>query len=81
MSEERMKIAIEYIEWLQTERDKINHAQLEEIEFFENGVKVDIPQKTVFDFDLTGLSNIDFIQSGYYKKGRLAKENLERNKQ
>jgi len=62
-----MKINIEYIEWLQNERDKINNTPLAEIEFFKDGVKVDIAQETIEDFNFVGLSNIDFIETGYYK--------------
>ena len=65
-----MKIAIEYIEWLASERQKINKTPLDEIEFFKNGMKVDISKKMIEDFEFTGLNNIDFITSGFYKENK-----------
>ncbi len=60
-----MKIAIEYVEWLMEEKSKINRQKLGDIELFENGMKLDIPQKVIDDFELTGLSNVDFILSDF----------------
>lgn len=50
-------------------RIKINRIKLEDIEFFENGMKLDIPKKTVKSFIFCGLNNIDFITSDFYKDG------------
>lgn len=63
-----MQVAVEYIKWLQEERAKINRVPLEEIEFFENGMKLDIPKEIIEKFDFTGLNNIDFIWSDFYKE-------------
>ena len=60
-----MKIAIEYVEWLMEEKSKINRQKLGDIELFENGMKLDIPRKVIDDFELTGLSNVDFILSDF----------------
>ena len=60
-----MKIAIEYVNWLMEEKSKINREKLGDIELFENGMKLDIPQKVIDDFELTGLSNVDFILSDF----------------
>ena len=65
-----MEIAIEYIRFIQEERAKINRCPLEDITFFENGMAVGIPQKVVADFAFTGLNNIDFIWSDFYKEKR-----------
>lgn len=62
-----MQVAVEYIKWIQEERTKVNRAKLEDIEFFENGMKIDIPKEVIDKFELTGLNNIDFIWSGFYK--------------
>ena len=64
-----MEVSIEYIRWIQEERAKINRIDLKDIVFFENGKVVDIPQKVIDDFAFTGLNNIDFIWSDFYKKG------------
>ena len=64
----RIPIAIEYIKALQEQRAYINRLDLAQIDFYEDGKKLDIPQKAVDDFPLTGLSNVDFVLAGYYKK-------------
>jgi hypothetical protein len=63
-----MKVAVEYIKWLTEERQKINKTPLEEIEFYENGMKVDVSEKMIKDFKFVGLNNIDFITSDFYKE-------------
>jgi len=63
-----MKLAIEYVEWLMEEKSKINREKLSDIELFENGMKLDISQNVIDDWDFTGLSNIDFILSDYRLK-------------
>lgn len=62
-----MQVAVEYIKWLTEERAKINRAELDDITFFENGVKLYIPKEIVAAFALTGMNNVDFITSGFYK--------------
>ncbi len=69
-----MQIAIEYVKWLAEERAKINRAKLEDIEIFEKGMKLDIPSKVIDDFKFTGLANIDFILSDFYKGKELTNE-------
>ena len=69
-----MKVDIEYIEWLQEERARINRAELADIEFYENRVRIDIPKKTIVDFSFIGLNNIDFITTGFYKDELLTVE-------
>jgi len=64
-----MKVAVEYIQWLIDERAKINRLDLEELEFYENGMRVEIDEQITKDFIFTGLNNIDFISSGFYKTG------------
>ncbi|KKN70099.1 hypothetical protein LCGC14_0434240 [marine sediment metagenome] len=63
-----MQIAVEYISWLQEERAKINRTELEDIEFFKDGMKLDIRKEAMEAWDLTGLNNVDFITSGEYKR-------------
>ncbi len=65
-----MKIAIEYVHWLMEERSKINRVGLHDLELFENGMKLDIPKKVLDDFELTGLSNVDFILSDFREKSK-----------
>jgi hypothetical protein len=49
-------------------RQRINHPPLEEIEWYQNGKKVEINKDVMEHFAFTGLNNIDFITTGYYKK-------------
>ena len=70
-----MKIAIEYIHWLQSERLKINKIPLDEIEFYENSIKVVIDKAKIEDFKFIGLTNMDFILSNFYKTGFKNNEN------
>ena len=61
-----MRVDLEHIEYLRSERHKINSVELETIEFYENGEQIDIDPRNVRDFWYCGLNNIDFISSGYY---------------
>ena len=74
-----MKVAIEYIDWIIEERAKINRANLRDIEFYKDGMRIDIPEKILSDFECIGLSNIDLITSGFYKTGFTAfgKNNMQ----
>ena len=63
-----MIVATEYIKWIQEERARINREKLEDIIFFENGMKLEIPKKVIENFEFTGLNNIDFIWSEFYKE-------------
>jgi hypothetical protein len=65
----KTKISIEEIRELVTRRKEINSLDLSDIIWTENGVELDIPDETVCEFWCTGLNNIDFISTGYYKKG------------
>ena len=64
-----MRVDVEHIKYLTKEREKINKEVLSEIEFFEDGKKVIIPEKITEDFSFIGLNNIDFITSGFYLTG------------
>ena len=68
-----MKATIEYIQWLQYERMRINATPLEEIEFSENGARVIIDKKLIEEFEIIGLNNMDYILSGYYLQGNQSK--------
>ena len=67
----KTKVAIEYVLWLDSERRRINKVLLENIEWYDFGTKVDVSKEVIDHFDLTGLSNIDFITSEYYKKKKV----------
>ena len=65
---EKVRIDIELINAVMAFRSFIQSVNLWEIDFYEDGVKLDIPKELVDEFCFTGLANIDFITSNYYRK-------------
>jgi len=63
-----MRVNLEEVQKNLNQRSKWNSTPLEEIEFYERGVKIEIPKEIINQFERTGLNNIDFISSGYYKR-------------
>ena len=61
-----MRVDLEEVRDIMKRRKRINNIPLQEIEWFENGKKIEIDLDTIDDFLFTGLNNIDFITSGYY---------------
>lgn len=62
-----MRVDLETI-WLMIGlRTSINTTDLKDIEFYQNGEKIDICGAAKNEFELTGLNNIDFITTGKYK--------------
>jgi len=62
-----MRVDIEHVLKIQAERFRINTLNLKEIEWYENGKKVEISPELIEEFLFTGLCNTDFIISEYYK--------------
>ena len=60
-------IFIEDIKNLRDQISTINSMNLRDILFFEDGKRVYFTEKLYDDFEFTGLNNIDFICSGFYK--------------
>ena len=65
-----MRVNIEEVIQLSKKRCKINGYQFDKIEWYIGGKKLDIPQDLLEDWEFTGLNNIDFISTGYYKNDR-----------
>ena len=63
-----MRVNLEEIVKNLAQRKKWNSTPLEEIEFYERGVKIEIPKETIDAWMMTGFNNIDFISSGYYRR-------------
>lgn len=64
-----MRVNVEDIQWFRSELAKINRANLSEITFYETEMSespIDIDPDVVDCFAFTGLSNVDFIATGYY---------------
>jgi len=64
-----MIVNIERILELKEELRKINEAELSDIEFHENGKKLEIDPKNIEDWAFVGLNNVDFITTHSYKRG------------
>ncbi len=63
-------IKISEINQLFDRMSAINRIDLMEIEFVDdNGKIIQISQKIIEDFKYTGLNNVDFIITDFYKKG------------
>lgn len=63
-----MRVDIEHVRKIQEERMKINKVPLEQIEWYEDGKKVEIDPGIIDDFLYTGLNNTDFIIGKVYKQ-------------
>jgi hypothetical protein len=64
-----MRVDLEEVWDIVKRRKAINAPMIEEIEWYEGGVKLEIDPKVSAEFSDIGLNNIDFITSGFYKKG------------
>ncbi len=73
-----MIVNIERILKLKEELRKINEVELSEIEFHENGKKLEIDQKNVDDWAFVGLNNVDFITTQSYKRGEDVFDNVDK---
>ena len=64
-----MTIEIEEILRLKERLREINDQDLNHITFTENGQKLEINPKHIDEFLFTGLNNVDFITTEFYKHG------------
>lgn len=66
----KTKIRISDVLRIAEEAAEINKTNFEEIEWLdENGAVIPIDEKILKDFKFTGLNNMDFIKTGFYKTG------------
>lgn len=65
-----MQVKISEILQLRNRLREINQPDLREIDFLDDdGNKIEIDKKILEDFRFIGLSNCDFIDTGFYKTG------------
>jgi hypothetical protein len=64
-----MRVDLEEVWDIVKRRKAINAPMIEEIEWYEGGVKLEIDPMITRDFFFIGLNNMDFITSGFYKTG------------
>jgi hypothetical protein len=67
----QMKVDVEHIKYLLEERSRINRTPLEELEFYENGVKIEFPEGFLRDFRYTGLCNTDIVAADLYRLDKI----------
>jgi hypothetical protein len=58
----KTRINVEYVESLIEAWGKVNRLAFDDIEWFKNGQRLDVPQDVRDEFRFTGLSNIDFVR-------------------
>ena len=69
-----MKVTLLAIRLMSELRLAINSTPLEDIDLYEdfdaisNNDKIQVDPKIVGEFEMIGLSNIDFFTSGYYRR-------------
>jgi len=61
-------VPVELVDWLRQQLWNINKLNFEDIVWTEKDNILDIPKEVIRDFNFTGLSNHDFITTGYYKE-------------
>lgn len=66
-----MRIDIKEIKKLLAERKRINSIPFREIEWYKYGVKLNIPESTLREFEFSGLSNVSFVDGEFYKHGAI----------
>ncbi len=62
-----IRVDIEKVRRIQAERKKFNDLDFDEIEWYEDGKKVEINPKVKEEFRFTGLCNTDFITMDVFK--------------
>jgi len=72
-----MKVNIEEIIGMKKRRADINEANLEDIEWYKDGEKISIDEKTLKDYRFTGLNNTNFIEYEYYLTGPIWPESTK----
>ena len=65
---DKVRIDAELIKSICNTIDYINSLDLEDVVFYQKGKALDILKQDIADFKYTGLSNIDFILTEFWKR-------------
>lgn len=65
----KVRVDLEKVRRLYEEYQRINGLDIEDVEFFENGERLDIPAEYVKDWKFTGLGVVHFVVDEFYKYG------------
>lgn len=72
-----MRVNLEDVRRMIAERKALNALDLTDIEWHENGQRIDLDEEAVADFDYTGLAVIDFVSSGALDCARVERSDHE----
>jgi len=59
----KQRVTMEEIHAHLVERARINALNLREMELYENGKRIEVTEKFIAEFEMTGLSTLDFFRS------------------
>ncbi len=65
-----MKVNVERVISLRAELRRINQVELKNLEIYKNGIKIDIPESKIREWDLVGLNNTDFIEERCWEEAK-----------
>lgn len=63
----KVTVSVEYLDWLQEERMRFNNANLRDVVLTKGGKPLAVAPGALEDFIFTGLSNMDFVLTGFYE--------------
>lgn len=66
---DKLIVDLELMLQCKTQLNEINQMPLEDIRFVRNGKELEINKKNMEDWKFIGLSNTDFITTGFYESG------------
>jgi len=64
-----VNLDLETFKIMQGLRRGINSTPLADLHLFKNGKEIEFKPEIIEDFEMTGLANVDFIESEFYLKG------------
>jgi hypothetical protein len=64
-----MRIDVEKVREIIEEHRRLQNLNPNEVELYENGVKIDVPQKFIDEWRFIGLGFCGFIETEFYKTG------------
>lgn len=68
---DKLIVDLEIMLQCKTQLNEINQTPLEDIRFVRNGIELEIDDKIREDWKFVGLSNTDFITTGFYDSGQI----------
>ena len=63
-----IRVNIEEVRALKKRLRAINNVQFKDIEWFEDGIRLEISPEVSENWRFVGMSNADFIETDYYKQ-------------